>query len=382
MSSSLIDLIRATTTTQEGSDTDVVIDFDGLRAVLAAAPDPRAKRGRRYGFAELLSIFVTAVLSGARSLTMIAEWAVRQGQARPFPSGRAPSLATIHRVAVTADPAWLDQQLGAWMRAQRHVSGRVVAVDGKEARGAKHADGQRVFLMACFDHATGTVIEQDLVGEKTNEIPHFPILLGRLGDLDGVIVTADALHTQAGHASWLAAHGAHYVFTVKDNQPGLRGRIMQQNWAQHEPTYAVTEKKHGRITRWEATCLPAPARIGFPNAAQTMRLTRDRTNPRTGESTREHVFVITSLPPGQASAAQVAGYVRGHWGIENRLHWVRDTAYREDHSQVRTGNAAHLMATIRNLAISLHRLAGATNIAAALRDAATHPETLRTITRL
>ncbi len=109
---------------------------------------------------------------------------------------------------------------------------------------------------------------------------------------------------------------------------------------------------------------------------------RDRAHPRTGESTREHVFVITSLPPGQVSAADLAGYVRGHGGIENRLHWIHDTAYHEDTSHVRTGNAAHLMATIRNLAISLHRLAGATNITAALRYANTRPDAIRTITGL
>ncbi|WP_156892027.1 transposase, partial [Gulosibacter molinativorax] len=90
----------------------------------------------------------------------------------------------------------------------------------------------------------------------------------------------------------------------------------------------------------------------------------------------------TSLPPEQASPAALASYIRGHWGIENRLHWIRDTAYREDASQVRTGNAAHLMATIRNLAITVHRLAGATNITAALRHAGTRPNTIRTITGL
>lgn len=378
MPSSLIDLVRVSAGSLKGVD----VDFDGLRAVLAAAPDPRARRGRRYGFAELLSIFVAAVLSGARSLTTIAEWAGRQGQERPFPSGRTPSLATIHRTAAAADPVWLDERLGAWMRAQPAVTGRIVAVDGKEVRGAKHADGARVFLMAAFDHGTGCVIEQEPIGDKTNEIPHFPILLTRLGTLQGVIITADALHTQASHAAWLHARGAHYVFTVKANQPRLRDRIMQQNWAHHQPEHTDIEKKHGRITRWEATCLPAPARIGFPHAAQTMRLTRDRTNPRTGESSREHVFVITSLPPEQASPDEIAGYVRGHWGIENRLHWIRDTAYREDASQVRTGNAAHLMAAIRNLAISLHRLAGATNITAALRHANAHPDSIRTITGL
>ncbi len=155
MPSSLIDLVRAIA----GSRNGAAVDFEGLRAVLASAADPRARRGRRYGFAELLSIFVAAVLSGAKSLMMITEWAARQGQERPFPSGRATSLATIHRVATTADSVWLDAQLGAWIRSQLATTRRVVAVGGKEVRGAKHADGQRVFLMAALDLGTGCVIE-------------------------------------------------------------------------------------------------------------------------------------------------------------------------------------------------------------------------------
>ena len=94
-----------------------------------------------------------------------------------------------------------------------------------------------------------------------------------------------------------------------------------------------------------------------------MRLTRDRRDHKTGETSREHVFVITSLPEEEATPVQLVDYIRGHWGIENRLHWVRDVTYREDHSQVRTGNAAHAMASIRNLAISIHRLTGATQCA-------------------
>lgn len=105
-----------------------------------------------------------------------------------------------------------------------------------------------------------------------------------------------------------------------------------------------------------------------------MRLTRDRHDHKTGVKTREHVFVITSLTADQAGPEQLADYVRGHWGIENRLHWVRDVTFDEDRSQVRTGNAAHVMASIRNLAISVHRLAGETNIAKALRAAMRHPE--------
>ena len=197
--------------------------------------------------------------------------------------------------------------------------------------------------------------------------------MGKIGDLEGTVVTADALHTQREHAEFLHKQGAHYVLTVKNNQRALRDRISSQTWAGRPIQYACREKGHGRTTTWQATRQPAQEWIGFPHANQTMRLTRHRHDHKTGERTREHVFVITSLPADQANAEQLADYVRGHWGIENRLHWVLNVTYREDTSQIRTGNAAHVMASIRNLAISIHRLTGATNIAKALRSGIRNP---------
>lgn len=191
--------------------------------------------------------------------------------------------------------------------------------------------------------------------------------MGRLGDLHGVVITADALHTQRAHADYLHSKGAHYVLTVKRNQRALRERIASQTWASRPVQHLCQQKQHGRTTTWQATVQPAQEWIDFPHAEQTMRLTRDRREHKTGETSRKHVFVITSLPEEEATPEQLADYIRGHWGIQNRLHWVRDVTYREDHSQVRTGNAAHAMASIRNLAISIHRLAGTTNIAKALR---------------
>lgn len=362
-----------------------VPDFESLRHALGAVPDPRARRGVRYPFTELLAIVVAAVFSGARTLTMIVEWAQHAASIRPLSCGRIPSLATIHRVAALTDAIVLDRVVNAWIRAQTVTATgrrRVIAVDGKEARGAKNGGGNRVFLMAALDHTTGTVIGQEGIGEKTNEIPHFQALMRQLGDLDGAVITADALHTQREHATWLRAHDAHYVFTVKNNQRGLRDRISQQNWAQLPVAHTLREKNHGRTTTWAATCQPAQEWIDFPAVAQTMRLTRDRHDHTTGERTREHVFIITSLRPEQATAADLAGLVRGHWSIENRLHWVRDVTYDEDGSQVRTGNAAHVMATIRNLAISIHRLTGATNIAKSLRATMLNPEIARHLTGL
>lgn len=352
-----------------------------LADALAQVPDPRRRRGRRYPLAEVLAVVVCAVVAGARTFTMVAEWAADAARARPVTvSGRVPSLATIHRVCTLVDAAALDAALTGWARSRCRL--RAVAVDGKEARGAKNGGGRRVFLMAALDHDTGCVVGQEEVGEKTNEIPRFPRLLDQLGDLSGVVVTADALHTLAQNAQALHARGGHYVFTVKANQPGLLGRIASQTWASLAPQYTRTEKGHGRTTTWQATAQPAQAWIAFPHAAQTIRLTRDRVAHTTGRATREQVYAITSLPAPQASAADLAALIRGHWGIENRLHWVRDVVYDEDRSQVRTGAAPRIMAAMRNLAISIHRLSGATNIARATRNAMRNPQHARHLTGL
>ena len=358
------------------------IDVISLRAALGKVPDPRAKRGVRYSFTELLLVIVCAVFSGAKTLTMITEWAHDAAVKAPlFPSGLVPSLTTIHRVIANIDPVVLDDAVNGWVRAracERALEAtRVIAIDGKEARGAKNGGASRVFLMAAFDHATGTVVGQESIGAKTNEIPHFKSLMDKLGDLGGVVVTADALHTQREHAEYLHKNGAHYVLTVKNNQRALRERISSQTWASRPAQHVCREKRHGRTTTCQATTQTAQAWIDFPHAKQTMRLTRDRLNHKTGVTTREHVFVITSIPAEQATPEQLADYIRGHWGIENRLHWVRDVTFDEDRSQIRAGNVAHVMASVRNLTISIHRLAGAVNIAKALRHAMRNPNIAR-----
>lgn len=352
-----------------------------LARALQSVPDPRGRRGRRYPLWEVLAVVVCAVLAGSRTYTAIAEWAADAGRERPLTSSkRVPTLATIHRICTIIDGESLDAVVTGWVR--EHVTPRAVAIDGKEVRGAKNGTGSRVFLMAALDHDTGTVIGQESIAEKTNEIPHFGTLIDRLGDVTGLVITADALHTQHAHALLLHERGAHYVFTVKANQPGLRDRIASQTWAPRAVQHRVTEKGHGRTTTWQITCQAAQDWIGFPHAAQTIRLTRDRTDHATGQATREHVFAITSLTTQDASPAQLAALIRGHWGIENRLHWVRDVTYDEDRSQVRTGSGPRVMATIRNLAISIHRRAGATNIAKATRHTMRHPEHARQLTGL
>jgi Transposase DDE domain len=131
--------------------------------------------------------------------------------------GTVPDLVTIWRVLTAGDPSALDRALGGWVSARlaaRRPGGQVVlAVDGKTVRGARTSDGMAPHLLACLDHGTGVVLGQ--VGAETNEITMFTALLDQAGDLRGVLVTADALHAQREHATWLHEHGAHYLVTVE-----------------------------------------------------------------------------------------------------------------------------------------------------------------------
>ncbi len=138
------------------------------------------------------------------------------------------------------------------------------------------------------------------------------------------------------------------------------------------PAHRSTQTGHGRRATRTIKVLAAPAWIGFTGAAQVAQLRR--TTTRAGKKTVEVVYLVTSADHRATDPATLAGWVQDHWGIENRLHWVRDVSFDEDRSQVRTGNAPRVMATFRNTVISLLRLTGATNIATALRHHARHPE--------
>jgi predicted transposase YbfD/YdcC len=174
------------------------------------------------------------------------------------------------------------------------------------------------------------------------------------------------------------------VLTVKENPPTLRATI---ELLLHSPVSrrvgirraVEREGGHGRIERRELVCSEVMAgKTGFPDLGQIFRIERERITKKTGKRTVEVVHGITDLTGKQAGPKKLLALTRGHWGIENRSHYVRDVTYDEDRSQVRNGTVAQVMAAIRNTAIGLMRLAGRTNIAAATRYYAACPrEALR-----
>ena len=340
-----------------------------LLTLLRSVPDPRGARGIRHQLAGILAVGIAAVAAGARSFTAIGQWAADADEdllAALGSTGRGvPSESAIRRTFNRLDAAVLDSILGAWLWTRTGVVGqrRVIALDGKTVRGARTRDRVAPHLVAALDHHTGAVLGQLAVAAKSNEIPAARTLLASF-DLAGAVVTVDAMHTQADTAQLIVQAGGDYVFTVKGNQPSLYAACRALPW-RDVPAHRVTATGHGRRVTRTIRVVTAPPWVEFHGAVQVAQLRRTVT--RAGKKTVEVVYLITSADAPTATPSLLAAWVQGHWGIENRLHWVRDVTFDEDRSQVRTGAAPHVMATLRNIVISLLRLAGWTNIAHALR---------------
>jgi len=331
----------------------------------------------RYSLAGVLGLAVTATLAGCRSFAAIGQWATETAahELAPFGlgSGRAPDESTLRKLFARIDADALDRALGVWMWTRTFTVDRrrVIAVDGKTIRGARtRPDGKAPHLVAAFDHGAGAVLGQVAVDVKSNEIPAARALLGQL-DLDGAVVTLDAMHTQTDTATAITGAGGDYVFTVKANMPTLHQKLKKLPW-KDMPAYTATTTDRGRRVTRTIKVADIPDWIDFPGAAQVAQLRRTVTDK--ASKTVEVVYLITSADQKAAPPQRLAAWVQGHWGIENRLHWVRDVTFGEDNSQVRTGQAPRVMATCRNLAISLLRIDGWDNIAAGLRHHARHPD--------
>lgn len=346
----------------------------GLLEILAQVTDPRRKRGRRFTLVFMLAVAVTCVLAGAKNFREIGDQAGDLPQdllaalgGKPHPLRRritAPSEKRIRTLLQELDAAALDVIIGCWLRALA-AAGKLdglltaIAIDGKWLRGV--ADGQ-VKLFAAMLHQDKVVIAQHRIPDDTNEITQVKELLDPV-DLESTVVTADAAHAQRETAEYIAGdRKADYLLTVKGNQPGLQRAIYDKIAAGCGtiPDHVSVDYGHGRIVRRSIWITDAGG-IGFPHAAQVMRIRRD-TYDLTGTAlAKEIVHGITSLDTARGTSAVLAGLTQGHWGIES-VHWLRDTAYAEDASTGYAGNGPQVMATLRNIAISLLHLAGITEI--------------------
>jgi len=375
-----------------------------LLECFAAVPDPRDPRGIRHSLPCVLALCTAAVLCGNTAIEDVTAWVHAAPQEVLAAAGArqealgvrvAPHPDTVVRVFTALGPQALAGHAGAYLAA-RAQPGPVtfplagpgwlpaIAVDGKAVRGAAAGDGLIPYLLAAVTHGAGTVLAERLIGAKTNEVPEFAPLLRGLNEyycLAGHVITADAGHTVKAHARLICEElFAHYVLTVKLNTRKLWEELDALDWKSVPVQHAADEKGHGRRERRTIQVMNAPEHIRnrFPHARQaalieryvtrTVRVRKGRRWVRKQVKSAVAVFIITSLDAREAAPAHLAGYVRGQWTIENKVHWVRDVTFREDSSRVRTGPRPRIMATLRNLVIGLIRQAGYTRIAATIRE--------------
>ena len=375
-------------------DSDRVAD---LRPYLRSVPDPRSRQGRWYSLTAILLVCACAVVSGAKSTDELAVWDERASdmllavigiRRHLFRWRRTPSRATIGRVMGAVGGNALDRAVGAYL-ADRHRAAtepdvmpsasarrRVIAVDGKALKGSARLTALRRHLLSAVTHGRVVTLAQAEVGAKTNETTHFRPLLEPL-DLADTLVTFDALHSVKANITWLVeTKKAHYIAVIKTNQSTAHSQLAALLWRDIAIQHTTTSTGHGRHeSRSIKTCGVADelGGIAFPHARLAIRVHRRRKQTRQRE-TRESVYAVTKLDAHQAGPADLAAAIRGHWGVENSSHHIRDVTFAEDASTVHTKSAPRAMATLRNLAIGVLKTLGADNIAKTTRAIRDQPE--------
>jgi predicted transposase YbfD/YdcC len=358
-----------------------------LIEVFAEIPDFRRCRGKRHPLPAILSLACCAMLCGYRTYSAIAEWGRNYGAGMAQALGfvhDTPCAATLHTIFRALDRDSLESKLGAW--AERIVASvpppctapeGAVALDGKTLRGSRKQGAPGVHLLSALSHHVGLTLAQQAVSDKTNEITQIETVLRQLV-LPGRVFTMDALLTQRHVAQTIVDGGGDYVMIVKANQPQLYADVELvftcPPAGDSQPSARPVDIGHGRIEQRNITT--SEALVGYsdwPGLAQVFEIGRYVIMQKTGAERVEVVYGVTSLRPERVTPGQLLAFVRGHWHIENKSHWVRDVTFDEDRSQVRCGNIPHVMAALRNTTIGLLRGAGHTNIAAACRWLAAQP---------
>jgi predicted transposase YbfD/YdcC len=364
-----------------------VVRVPSLIEILAEIGDKRQKKGKRHPLEGMLALGVVGMMCGYERVSAIAEWGKNYGEKYQkvfgFERHGYPALVTWYRVFGGIDIEEVERKIAEWvemvlsaMPPEGEMEG--VSIDGKTLRGSKKRGAKNSHLLSAVSHRLGLALGQIAVDEKTNEIGVVEDLLLQLV-LTGRIVTTDALLTQKAVAQTIVDKQGDYVLPVKENQELTYQAI--KDWFDAQPprhlanrTAYHVEKGHGRLTHWQIEVTSAlNGYLDWPELAQCFKLTRRNVYLSTGEISSEIHYGISSLTPQEAAPANLLLIKRQHWCIENRSHWVRDVTFDEDRSQVHIGHTHQLMAALRNLVLTLLRLAHFHNIASAVRYFAAQP---------
>jgi len=326
--------------------------------------DPRVERTRKHPLINIVFIAVCGVLSGANSFAAIEEFGLdrRTWFARFLDlTNGIPSDDTFARVLARIDPGAFEKCLLSWMQAVQEITDhRLIAIDGKTLRGSyDRRDGKAAIHMVSAWASENTLsLGQVVVNEKSNEITAIPELL-RLLDISGAVVTIDAMGCQKEIADLIREGGGDYVLAVKQNQPTLYEQVgeaidagLEQDAAALDEHQTV-ETGHGRQETRTSVIFPAPETVdpdGVWRDLSAVGMAITESTDSKGHCRLEARYYILSV---LLTAKEFAEAVRGHWSIENNLHWQLDVSFREDECRVRTDHAPANLSVIRRFALGL-----------------------------
>jgi len=331
------------------------IPFECLETVI----DPRLDRNRRHKLVDILVIALCGFLAGCEGWIDVELFGISKRawleEFLELPNG-IPSHDTFGRVFAMLDPHQLVRVLRQFVQALTgSLQGEAVAIDGKTLRrsGDSTTGKEALHLVSAWATQHGVVLGQVATADHSNEITAIPVLL-QLLDVRGATVTIDAMGCQKAIARQVRDQGADYVLAVKENQKNLE-EVVKFKLGPGRPSVprsklTTREKNHGRQERRTYTAMAAPlaVRCQWPDAQSIVRVCRE-TNEE-GKKTKEVRHFISSLPP---NVKRLAALIRGHWGIENRLHWSLDVTFNEDQCRIRQGHAAENAALLRRLGLSI-----------------------------
>ena len=326
--------------------------------------DPRVERTRKHPLINIIFITVCGVLSGANSIAGIHEFAVdhQTWLARYLDlSNGIPSEDTIARVLARLDPGAFEKCLLSWIQAVCVATAhRLVAIDGKTLRGSADLEQGRaaIHMVSAWATANKLSLGQVVVGEKTNEITAIPELL-QLLEISGALVTIDAMGCQKAIANQIREKEADYVLPVKENQPTLYQEVqaaldeaLEQD-AENIEEHETVETGHGRQEHRTYAIFPKPASVDPEGQWRDLNAigiaTCERIDAQGRVSVEARYYILSRL----ISAVEFAEAVRGHWSIENNLHWQLDVSFREDDCRVCRGHAPANLSVVRRFALGL-----------------------------
>ncbi len=366
-----------------------------LHTVFSSVPDPRRRQGTRFSLAAILTMAMAAILSNHLSVLAIAEWGASQSRnllhRLGFPRGIAPHQSTIQRLFRRLDPLTLAAALASYatiLTAPTALArgSQGVAIDGKTQRGRLAADptAGTIHVLSAFCHDLGIVLAQvpiSSTAQKTEaELTVAPALVAQLS-WQGRVLTGYALFCQRSLCQQVVEAGGDYLLVVKENQPTLHDDI-RLLFDPPLPVLPLEDRREARTVdhghgRWnDVRSLVASTDLAgyteWPGLAQVFRL--ERTWQKGGNSHRMVQYGITSLPPRVADADRLLALKRGHWQIENQLHYVKDSLLEEDRSLVHMGAGPSVLCMLRDTVVSLLHWAGYRSIAKRLRFYSRHPQ--------